>query len=449
MSEAGRVSALSLLTLREIRGYIRRSHAVAMTVFFGILYALGSMVLGTMLILTRLPPPYYTEIIWSPGLGQPPWDFPALIIWAPWGAVTLPWFATWATVLVSMGVAIGMSVAVLLSAQLIRMRRSATGGPTAIGSVAGLTPAMLAVVTLGACCGTTAAATAGVGAVAQITGSNADNLLVNNWFLGVFQIAVVWIALLAQEMLLQVYGDVIGVSRRARSGTAPAVVYRPPAHDRKFVAGVVLRTALLLAGVSWALAMLVGWTLVPPLAASAAQWTAWILEYELVAILAVMAALFPRELARWFSLAARRPAGYVVRGAALLGGLALVAWVPPPWSGWGIEGFGNELLGVLGAPSSWGAIAPVFPAGPVLYLRWAFQYLLLGGFAITVALLPGRAFSPLEATVGETVVAGSHDENPPAGRAPSVPSDDSDARPSGLTAPSPDPIPSSAGAQAR
>ena len=392
-------SVVGLLTFREVRAYLRRSHAIPMAVFFGLVYALGSMLLGGMIILTHLPPPYYSEIIWYAGPGQGAWNFPAFLLWAPWGTITLPFFATWATVAVSIGVAMGMSVAVLLSAQLVRQRLRQTGAPTAVGSIAGLTPAMLALVTLGACCGTTAAATAGVGAFATITGTSTNALLDNDWLLGAFQIVVVWVALVAQEMLLQVYGGLIGV--RASDPIADAGTFSPAPIDRRAIAAAILRTALLVTGVTWALAMLVDWAVVPAVSASAAQWAAWILEYGVVAAAAVVLAMFPREAGRWFAARARTGIGYSVRAALLVGGGALAVGAPPPLAGMGIEGFGNELLGAFGAPASWGAVTPVFGPGLDLYLRWTFQYLLLGTFAIALALRPIAVTSRIRRSAGD------------------------------------------------
>jgi len=45
---------VSLVTLREIRRYIVRSHAVMMAVFLGMVYALVSMAQGPMLVLGHL-----------------------------------------------------------------------------------------------------------------------------------------------------------------------------------------------------------------------------------------------------------------------------------------------------------------------------------------------------------------------------------------------------------
>jgi hypothetical protein len=390
--DPSRGSALSLLTFREVRSLIRRSHAIAMTVFFGLLYAIGSMVLGDMLVFTRVPGPSSLTLIWSAGSDPQTWNFPALVYTAPWGYISLPFLATWVTVLVSVGVAMGTSSAILLAVQLVRRRRTSTPGPTALGGAAGLTPAMLALVTLGACCGTTAAATAGIGVVAQITGTSTANLLYYTWFLGIFQVAVVWIALLGQELLLRVYGEIIGV--RPSAGTADAT-YRPPVVDRRFLAGALLRAALLIAGVSWALAMLVQWTTTPPSSAPPALWASWILQYEVLGVLAILAALFPQGTLRALTQAGRPVPRQIGRGVLLIAGLSLALGTPPPISGWGFLGFGNELIYTIAGVHAVGAIAPVFAPGLALYLRWVGEYLFLGGFAVAVALRPDLALRPL------------------------------------------------------
>ena len=397
MSSPERISALSLLTFREVRGFIRRSHCIAMTVFFGLLYAIGSMVLGSMLVFTRVPGPSSLSVIWSPGSDPQTWNFPALVFTAPWGYVSLPFLATWVTILVSVGVAMGTSTAILLVVALVKRRREGTSGPSVLGSAAGLTPAMLALVTLGACCGTTAAATAGIGVVAQITGTTTANLLYNNWFLGVFQVAVVWIALFAQELLLRVYGDLIGIART--TDLADRIAYQPPRLDRRFAVGCVMRAGLLIAGVSWSLAMLVAWTTTPVGSASASVWASWLLQYELLGILAIVAALFPRGLGRALTAGGRWGWAWWVRGVLLLSGLSLAIGTPAPLPGWGFEGLLNEVAYVTIGPSAWAA-APVFGPGLALFLRWGGQYLLLGGFAIALALAPERTLRPIRWTVG-------------------------------------------------
>jgi hypothetical protein len=381
-----------------------------MTAFFALVYALGSMVLGDMLLLTPLRPPYFAEILWSGGSSA--WNYPGLLIVQPWGVVELPFFATIAMVVVSIGVGIGMSVAVLLGIALVRDRRARAAQPAAVGSVAGLTPAMIALVTLGACCSTTAAATAGVGIVGQVSGSTTDNLLLNNWYLGVFQMVVVWVALLAQELLLRVYGSLFSRGKPADAFSAAPV---PPSLSRWSVAGGLLRAALLVGGLTWSLAMLAAWTVTAPATASAGSWFGWVVQHQFLAILAILAALFPRGLAEALARWATTGMGRLLRVVLLVGGVTLAAGVPPPISAWGVAGLGNEVLSVLGLPASLGAVSPVFSAGLDLYFRWTVQYVLLGGFAIAVALAPRTALNPLLWSSQKAAEGPGSDAAPPRG----------------------------------
>ena len=377
-------SILDLLVLREVRGYLRRSHGTGLAVFIGVAYALGSMLLGGMLILARYPGGYSFLVLWGNALGLQPWNYPGLLIEAPWGFVVLPFFATLSMILVSAGVGLGMAVAVLLGIQLLRSRRASPGGPVATGTIAGLTPAMIALVTLGACCSTTAAATAGVGLVAQASGSSTTNLLLNNWFLGVFQVVVVFVALIAQELLLRMYGTLFASGDPAFSSRS-----RPhPPMDRRAIVTGVLRAALVAAGITWILTAVADWTNVSPAAAPAGVWFNWIIEHWLVGGLAIVTALSPRTLRDWYRSVAATPRGILFRVSLCLGAWTLGGWVPPPFAGAGVEGFGNEILGALGAPASLGAVAPTFAVGYSLVFQWCFQYLLLAVLAGLVALYP-------------------------------------------------------------
>ncbi len=398
---------VGLLTLREVRGYLRRSHAIGMAVFIAVAYALGSMVLGGMLVFARFSGGYSVLLLWGNALGLQSWNYPGLLIEAPWGVIELPFFATFSMILVSAGVGIGMAVAILLGVQQIRSRKSPASSPAATGTIAGLTPALIALVTLGACCSTTAAATAGVGLVAQASGSSTSNLLLNNWYLGVFQIVVVYTALIAQELLLRVYGRMFGAND---PGFATAAAPSDLRFDRRTVATAGLRAALLAGGVTWMLAVFAEWTSVNPSSASASLWFNWIIQHWLVGGFAVFWALSPRSVSAWFRSIASTWAGRALRGTLLLGAGTLALWVPPPFAGAGVEGFGNELLGALGVSSSWGAVAPAFPWGVALALRWGFQYLLLAAFAGAVALAPEPTLNRLsesEPTRGRRGIAGS------------------------------------------
>lgn len=392
-------SLFGLLSLREVRGYVRRSHGIGLGILIAVAYALGSMVVGGMLVLAHYSGGYSVLVLWGNALGLQPWNYPGLLIEAPWGFIELPFFATLSMVLVSVGVGLGMSVAILLGIQLARERKISASRPAATGTIAGLTPAMIALVTLGACCSTTAAATAGVGLVAQSSGSTTSNLLDNNWYLGVFQIAVVYVALIAQELLLRVYGTMFA-TRDPGFVAAPEV---PRKIDRRSVASAALRAGLLAAGVTWVLAVLADWTNTSPASAPPGIWLNWVVEHWLVGTWAILVALAPRTVRSWARSMVSTGSGLVFRSSLFVGALTLGLWVPPPLAGSGVVGFGNELLGALGVSASLGGVAPVFPWGIALALRWGFQFLLLAGFAGVSAWAPERVLDGV-------AEVGPHDE---------------------------------------
>jgi len=381
-----RRSVIDTLFLREVLTYLRRSHAVGLAVLIAVAYALGSMILGGMLILARLSGGYSVVVYWGSALGYQSWNFPLVLIEAPWGYVEFPFFATISMVLVSVGVGLGMAVAIVLSYRLIKDRRTAAGRSAATGAIAGLTPAMIALVTLGACCSVTAAATAGVGLVAQASGSSTSNLLVNNWYLGVFQIVVVYVALIAQELLLRVYGGLFATSDPAFAHPAPS----PSPITRRTVATAFVRACLLAGGITWALAAVADWATINPVLAPAGVWFNWLVEHWLLGGLAVLVALAPSGLNRWFRWVASTAPGGAVRAGLLVAAWSLGGWMPPPLAAAGVVGFGNELLGTLGAAPAVGAMPPPFPWGAALLLRWAFQLLLLAVFAGVTAVSPRK-----------------------------------------------------------
>jgi hypothetical protein len=402
MVDVARFSPVGLLTLREIRGFIRRSSARGGVVFFGLLYVLGSLFLGGMVVLGHLTGGTTVLVLWGSATGQGSWNYPGLLIEAPWGVVSLPFFATFAMLVVAIGVGYGMTVAFLLAAQLVLSRARNGNGASAGGAIAGLTPALISLVTLGACCSTTAAATAGVGVVALASGTSVSNLLLNNWYLGVFQIVVVWVALVGQEMLLVVYTGLFGAPslRGTAAGTQAISTPRP----RPSLLGILLRVILLGAGVVWALAVLAEWTTVDPSTAGPGLWFQWIVQHELLAGFAIGAALFPAATFRLLE-AARARLGLLLPALLVVGGLTLLLWVPPPLPASGVDGLVNQVLGALGAPASWGAIAPGAASGFGLYVRWGFEYVLLGGFAVSAVVAPsptlrllGESGSPFSST---------------------------------------------------
>jgi hypothetical protein len=390
----------ALLSLRHSRTLVRRPRFFGLAIVIAVVYALIAMLVGAML--TIFWPPAHLSSYWVIlTTGTPWWDYPALLAVNPYSVLALPFLPTLFMVLTSAGVGLGMSVAVVLSANLIRRRRTASARPATIGTAAGLTPALIALVTLGACCSTTAAATAGIGLTAQATGTSTSALLANNWYLGVFQLVILYVALLAQEQLLTVYGSLV-----PSAGVTSMAV---PPLDRRFAAGAILRVALLAAGVTWSLAMVAEWLTVNPVSASPGLWVSWIVQHQLIGFAAILAALVPTQTYRAFLRFASSRPGVGLRVLLVVAGVSLAIGVPPPLAVTGWHGFVNELLGSVGVSAAWGGISPGLPVGAALAVRWAAQYLLLGGFAIALGLRPLAALRPILWTVTgarETPVSG-------------------------------------------
>lgn len=405
----------SLARLERSRALLRTPVGRALTAGVAVVYAAVSMIEGQMLFFGKqaLGP---QGVQWISGVGEYNWwDFPAVTIsQVGWFEVVLPYAPFITTIVVSIGVGIGMSVGVVLAAGLLapgmRSRFRQEGSPQpptspaqkrlgAVGTVAGLTPAMLALVTLGACCSTTAVATAGIGLVAQASGTSSVNLETSTWYLLIFQVVVLYVALIAQEQLLAIYGGVLGYPSSA-TRSLPAA--RPV--DRRFALSAALRVSLIGAGLLGLLTMLV--PLTP--ANLPGPWPVLVLAALFQHLLPGGAALVAGFLPSGVRGLARRLLGSAglqraFRAALAIGGLSLLSWVPAPYAGEGFAGWGNELLGALGAPARWGAVAPPSPLGTVgLVLYWAFLFLLLGAFAVALALAPDRALEPLLWTSSST-----------------------------------------------
>jgi hypothetical protein len=394
---ARRVASVALL--QRSRRILRIPGGWALGATIAMIYALISMFFGGMIVLGTVRTQYGLFVLWGSGTGQAPWNYPGLILVAPWGVVTLPFFATITMIIVSIGVGIGMGVAVVLTLRLVKTRRSEAAGATAVGSVAGISPAIIALVTLGACCSTSAAATAGITLIAHASGTTSYNLLANSWYLGVFQMGVLWVALVAQEQLIAVYGDLWGVGTRSPSLTAQTM---PPISPR-FVLGGILRVALLVTSVLWTLTMVASWIAIAPLSASATLWGGWTFQHLLVPGLIGAAALAPVALARIFDWHGPAKRGtQLLRAFLFLGGVSLAIGLPFPLSAGGWYGLGNLLLGVAGAPSTWGSVGAGTALSLGLLVRWALEYLLLGAYAMLLALRPQIALRPLMWTVARS-----------------------------------------------
>ena len=383
----------SLLSLRGTRSILAGRRYRALVGAIGLAYAVGAMVVGGMLYFPAHPlGTGWFFYIYPSGPG-PSWIYPAILAGGPTFELVLPLVSGILMTLSSAGVGLGMALAVFLGARLIRQRRAGLLGPTAAGSFAGLTPAMIAFVTLGACCSTTAAATAGIGLAAQSTGTTTTAVLANAWYLGVFQVVVIYVALLAQEQLLRVYGRLWG--SLSRDSPSPSASIDPsPAFGAREVGSAILRVALAAAGITWSLSVFTDWF--PPLSgrSSAGTWFGGIFLHAVPGTFAVLVALFPAGVRAFWSRLPGAPSRLAIRGLLLGTGVALLTWIPAPLSRTGVVALGNELLGYAGFPASWGAVVP--PAlGPVgLALRWVFQFVLLGAVALAVGVAPEAALRP-------------------------------------------------------
>ena len=377
-------TVLGYLTLERTRALLSNHHARALAVFIGALYAILAMLVGQMLVLARNDGPHYLLILWGSGNGSAPWNYPAVLVSAGWGSLALPFFPTLVMGLMSVGVGLGMAVSVLLVGRLLRDRRASAGRPTLLSSLGGLTPAMIALVTLGACCSTTAAATAGLGVIAQASGTSIDQLLANNWYVGVFQLAVLWVALVAQEQLLAIYRVLF--TPRDAAGAERASDVRGEGY---WIRGAA-RASLLVAGLVGLLGVVAEATRTIPVSGPPAIWILGPLPIGFLSVFGILVALFPRELAVGVLTGGSRRTIRVVRSAVFAAGVSLLIWYPSPVVGWGVQGLGNALLGLGGAPVGWGSVA----AGDLgLALRWVGLDAVLGGLAVTWAWDPGL-FAP-------------------------------------------------------
>lgn len=396
--------ALSLATFRETRGRLRTRGAWALVAGIASAYAFLSMLIGQMLTFESLQGSSFVAIYWQ-GNGTHPWDFPALLVQQPWGVLALPFFPTVAMVLVALGVGVGGTVGALLLVPILRRARGTDRRAGAAGAAAGVGPAITGLATLGACCCTGCASAAAISVVAATSGASLNQLLLNDWYIGVFQLAVVYVSLMAQERTLRRSLEFCPVPRRL---------------DRRFAVGGLLRMGLLIAGITWSLAMLIEWATVSPLTAPAAAWYHWIFEHQLLALTAIAAGLFPREFATAVRRFGSAWTGRGARLALLVAALSWGVWVPAYLVVYGLGGFLNELFGFWGLSAAWGSIPPDAPLGAPLYFHWAFQHLLLAAFALGLAVFPRATVTPLlwsvEASESTPVLTGS--ASPPADPTP-------------------------------
>ena len=382
-----------LLTLRRTRALLIGLRYRVLVGLVALAYAFGAMVFGGMLYFPSHPLRTGWSFYIFPSGPGPSWAYPIVLVGSPYFQFGLPIISGILVTLSAAGVGLGMSLAVFLIIRLLRTPRAGSLQPTAVGAAAGLTPVMIALVTLGACCSTTAAATAGICLAAQASGTTAAAALANGWYLGVFQVAVIYVALIAQEQLLNGYGLLFESAPR-ESSTSETAVRAAPRFDGRGVLSATLRVALAVTGLTWSLSVLTDWSAFSPGSSLAAAWFGWAFQHLVPGALAVLVALFPAEvLAFWRRVPAGRR-GLAIRGTLIGSGLALLTWMPVPLSGASAAALGNELLGFWGFPAGWGAVAPPALGLVALSLRWAFQFAVLGLVAIAMGISPETSLKP-------------------------------------------------------
>jgi hypothetical protein len=197
----------SFLTLHRTREMLRGRLGRGVAVGIGLLYGLLALLAGSMLQFGPTGASRTTVQVLSNPYSPAWWNYPALLVTAPGGILVLPFFATLSMLVVSVGVGVGMGAGLLLAVRFVRSWRLARSRSGFSSSLVGLTPAMVALLTLGACCSTSAAAAGSIGAIAVASGTTYNQIILNSWILNVFQVAVLAAALLAQEKLIGIFGE--------------------------------------------------------------------------------------------------------------------------------------------------------------------------------------------------------------------------------------------------
>ncbi|HLN51344.1 MAG TPA: hypothetical protein VK455_04760 [Thermoplasmata archaeon] len=385
-SPEGGPRLLAILTLRRTRAVVRSRGGRLVVAGIALAYAFIALLAGYMLEFARTGASGVSAEVLTNRYSPAWWNYPAVLVVAPGGVLALPFLATVAMVVVSMGVGLGMGAGLILAVRFVRSWRTVKASGGTGSPLAGLTPAMVAVLTLGACCSTSAAAAGGIGAIAEASGTTYNQILLNSWYLNVFQVAVLGLALIAQEQLIAVYGNLLGTSaetpRRVPNATRRAASrVGAPVH--------ALRLFLVIAGTLWTLSLLVELAAPSAGAPIAGRVFGEIYQHGFIGVAAIAAGLLPGVLRG--AVAQPRLHRFVRVGRALLlvGGASIAVGVPPPVCGWGVYGLGNEVLGAGGIPASLGGILPPGGIGPSTDVVIAAVYATLGVVTMLLALYPG------------------------------------------------------------
>jgi hypothetical protein len=353
-----------VLFLRNSRSIVSSLQGKLLWLSFSILFGLVSMILGGMLAIV----PISVVRIYVAYSGIPRWDYPMLWIDFHRLVMVFPFLPTILMILISAGVGLGSAVALMLAIGSRSKYKAST-----IGSV----PLITGFATAGACCCTSCLSTAGIAVIAAVSSVPTWEILMNDWYLGLFQLSIVFLSLLVLERELE------------RNKETCNVTYS----KKKMTLSVILKISLLIAGITWSLAMLVEWGEISPLSASLPTWYHWIFEHQLLSSFAILSAFFPSKM---YSIIRSRSLGAILlRVGLVLSALTWGFWVPEQLTNIGLGGFLNELFGYINLPLSLGAVPPDSSLGIPLLFHWIFQHELLSIFALSASLIPRKVFAPL------------------------------------------------------
>ena len=206
------------LVLRRTRALVRRPRARAVVVLSSLVYAFVAAGLTGMLVLPSStdPAPLQVAVFAE---GTPAYEYPLVTVSSGGLLVTLPLLATALMAVAAGGVGLGMGAALELGLAASRISRRSAAGAGMSGILGGVTPLAIGALTLGACCSTGAAASAGLLVLGPSGGSVASNPLL----LGGLQLSVLYLALLAQERLAAI-PSAVAPAGPAGSETDPASV---------------------------------------------------------------------------------------------------------------------------------------------------------------------------------------------------------------------------------
>lgn len=280
--------------------------ALAITVAYGLLSMLSTGMVradgGAVARVAWVTPPSGDPVILLSGLG--------------WSA-TLPLESLGITILVAVATGVGLGAAVAVSLRLRAGGASTKIGTTSAATVAALAPAMMALVTLGACCSTVAAAASGL-----VGGTGSSQLAlgpitVPSLFLGIGQLGLLAVALSAQERLFRMFGDLL----RLGPGPSTPSKVREREWRRRFIARSPFIAISLGVGVLGSVAFATVVAGAPALGAPGPLILGSILHADARSLFVVGAVLFPALVAL---AATRRNVGWIGPSLrALMAGIGL------------------------------------------------------------------------------------------------------------------------------